>query len=897
MEYKVLVWNSHSIRNKFTELSILVDRLSIDIILISESWLTDKDNFILPNFTIYRADRSRGGCAILIKSIIPHFGFEKIQSNYAEACTISIYVDNQVVKISSIYCSPSSSRSQSKSFFERIVTKPGPHIIAGDYNCKNIEWNNASNDHKGIDLYHLLDHHNYSIYPPNEPTLYPYVGDPSCVDFVVSKQFHQLSQVNVLNDLSSDHLPLSFSIFCNARAAESQLPLNLSKTNWPKFRKLVEIGCNNLTYNNLSSAPFIDTVISQVNNIITESLSCSSPRRKPLMLRYNYSETVKNLIQNRNFYRNLFKRSRDPAFKSSVNLLNRLIRQHVRTEKLKQFEDKLCSLSYADNSLFRHVKSSKRKRHVIPPLKVNDTLVYSSKDKAEVLAQNFQNSFSITLNSSSKFQTIVDSSVQTLSTLSCQVLDNIIESEVCSVLKSLKPNKACGLDNIPNRALSSLCSSQCFVSLLTGIFNACLNLCYFPSTWKIAKIHPIPKSSKNSSSPDDFRPISLLSCLGKCFEKLILNRLSDFECDNKIIIKEQCGFRSQLSTVHQILRIVEKASFGFNNNKSTGIVLLDLRKAFDSVWHEGLIHKLCSYNYPTYLIKIINSYLFNRTAFVSVDSTDSAHFDVLSGVPQGSLIAPHLFNLFINDIPIPRKGHLSLFADDTAYFIEVPWKNLKGLKNELLNTLNVLQSYFTDWKISLNDSKTEFSVFSKSTKMIKKMEDDTIVFNGKSFRWQKSVKYLGVFLDNKLTFKQHIDHSLSKAKALCFSVLYCLLKRNSPASFDSKLRIYKAYVRPILTYGCPVFANSAKCHINKLQLLQNKVLRMIFNTHWQDFTSTNELHDSCKLPLITDFIKLLTKRFYSRVVSLDNELYSTLGQYSQESLSFRVKHKLPKSFA
>jgi hypothetical protein len=324
------------------------------------------------------------------------------------------------------------------------------------------------------------------------------------------------------------------------------------------------------------------------------------------------------------------------------------------------------------------------------------------------------------------------------------------------------------------------------------------------------------------------------------------------------------------------------------------MALLDLRKAFDSVWHEGLVHKLIMYKYPIYLIKLILSYLSNRTAFVVCQSAFSFHFDVTSGVPQGSLIAPHLFNVFINDIPIPSKGHLSLYADDTAFFVQFPWKNLKSIKSELSKTINRLHNYFNDWKIRLNESKTEFIVFSKSSKMIQKVSNDSINFNGEQFSFKDSVKYLGVVLDRKLTFKHHIDSLISKASAVTYSSLYCLLSRNSSASVDSKIRIYKSFIRPILTYACPVFINSALCHLNKLQLFQNKVLRMILNVNWFDFKSVNEIHNTANMPLVTDFISRLTANFYEKVAHHSNDLYSSLGQYDNDSLSFRVKHKLPK---
>jgi hypothetical protein len=174
------------------------------------------------------------------------------------------------------------------------------------------------------------------------------------------------------------------------------------------------------------------------------------------------------------------------------------------------------------------------------------------------------------------------------------------------------------------------------------------------------------------------------------------------------------------------------------------------------------------------------------------------------------------------------------------------------------------------------------------------MADDSISINGKSFRWKESVKYLGVILDNKLLFRQHIDFSIQKASSVCFSSLYCLLGRKSPVSADSKLRIYKSYIRPILHYACPVFANAANCHLNKLQLFQNKALRMIMNINWFNFKTTKEIHDSCNIPLISEFISRLTDNFYRKVVHHPNDLLSSLGQYDYDSLSFRAKHKLPK---
>jgi hypothetical protein len=178
--------------------------------------------------------------------------------------------------------------------------------------------------------------------------------------------------------------------------------------------------------------------------------------------------------------------------------------------------------------------------------------------------------------------------------------------------------------------------------------------------------------------------------------------------------------------------------------------------------------------------------------------------------------------------------------------------------------------------------------------MISRMRDDKISFNNSSFDWKESVKYLGIVLDSKLTFKNHIEYAIQKASNVCYSSLYCLLKRKSPVSLDSKLRLYKSVVRPILSYGCPVFVNAANCHLKKLQLFQNKILRMIHDVNWDDFKSNEEIHTISKVPFLATFFDKLSNNFYARVSNHSNELFSNLGQYDKDSLTFRLKHKLPK---
>jgi hypothetical protein len=888
-----MIWNAHSVRCKFNEISNFLIQNSIDIAFFTETWLEQNDNFNVPNYSCYRADRLRGGALILINSNIPHSSFTKINFSYGESASITVHFDNGVdIILSSIYISPSASRQQAKEFFSKILNRAGSHLVAGDFNCKHKEWNNNSNQHKGVDLCNLLNNLNFNILIPDKPTHIPYHGELSTIDFALNKSPLNCSQLKTLNELSSDHLPVCFSSSMNLTFNDNNSYFKFAKANWKKFQRLVDYKISNEIFE-LDTKDQIDSSIVKLNSILMDCMNSSIPRVKSNHLRYKFSDKIKILTRSRNHFRNLYQRTGDPAYKSSVNQLNRMIRNQIGEDKRNQFKEKLQELTMENNSLFKFTKSLKKKRFSLPPLKEADKEAFSDKEKADMIADSFLKVHLNSVQSKSIFEDDVKESVNFVKSLPVSDYEEFTGDEISSVLAMLKPNKAPGPDSIPNNALKALSNSRCFSNFIKRLFNSCVDLAYFPGDWKVAKIMAIPKTSPVSSNPTDFRPISLISTVGKVFERLILIRLNKFEEENNIIIKQQFGFMSKHSTVQQILRITEKSSLGFNKNKSVGVVLLDLKKAYDSVWHEGLIHKLNRLGYPNYLVKLIVSYLDSRKAFVRINNSDSLIFIIPAGVPQGSIISPHLFNIFINDIPVPKNGDLALFADDTAFFYQSTWKNLNSIKNHLTKALHSFQSFFNEWKIFLNESKTEFIVLTKSSKMLRKAASDVIKFNNIDLNWKNQVKYLGVILDSKLNFKQHIDFVLQKAKKLAFSTLYCLLKKNSYVSSDLKVRIYKSIIRPVFSYACPIFINCARSHLNKLQTFQNKLLRMIFNVNWDDFVSNQHLHLLAHIPKTDDFFEKLTVRFYQRCDNHHNSYIANLGKYKQDSLDYYVKHRLP----
>ncbi|GBP03474.1 Probable RNA-directed DNA polymerase from transposon BS [Eumeta japonica] len=270
-------------------------------------------------------------------------------------------------------------------------------------------------------------------------------------------------------------------------------------------------------------------------------------------------------------------------------------------------------------------------------------------------------------------------------------------SEVQTLVKSLKTRKAPGLDGVSNKAIK--CFSQPLLSLLVAIFNACLRNCYFAPAWKEAQVIGIHKPGKPRDLPASYRPISLLSGLAKLYERVLKTRLSAHLLGKGLIIDEQFGFRPAHSCPQQVFRLVEYVTEGFKSKQKTVAVFFDVAKAFDMMWHAGLVYKLYSLQVPDRLIFIIQNYLSNRYFTCRHERTHSTRRLIRAGVPQGSALSPLLHSAYTNDIPIPTSGvQLALFADDTALYYKSRNRSSRSTLH-LQRAIDELGQCFRLWRI------------------------------------------------------------------------------------------------------------------------------------------------------------------------------------------------------
>ncbi|GFU63228.1 probable RNA-directed DNA polymerase from transposon BS [Trichonephila clavipes] len=330
---------------------------------------------------------------------------------------------------------------------------------------------------------------------------------------------------------------------------------------------------------------------------------------------------------------------------------------------------------------------------------------------------------------------------------------------------------------------------------------------------------------------------------------MILNRLNQHCLARNIIIPEQHGFVTKCSTVTQLLRVTELVHTGFQNHQATGMLFVDIAKAFDKIWHDGLISKM----------------------IVRVENCLSSPRPVKSGIFQGSLLGPRLFNLYINDIPKADNVHLAMYADDTAVISQNTY-NFKIIER-LQNYITKLQLWLVAWKIKVNASKSASLLFTKQ-RCIGNLPNIYIFYQ--PVPWVTECKYLGFILDAKLNFYPHIRAALQKVAGMS-QTLNCLTSRKCKLPIRHKVLLYKLFLRPILLYASPIWASAAVPHLKKLHVFQNKHLRKITNAPW--FVRNEILHKDLKIDPILDFFKNQSKKFFDRLHQLPNQSIRVIPAY------------------
>ena len=461
--------------------------------------------------------------------------------------------------------------------------------------------------------------------------------------------------------------------------------------------------------------------------------------------------------------------------------------------------------------------------------------------------------------------------------------------EIILIIDSFDNNKAQGPYSIPTDVLKIIKSNICYP--LKEIINLSFATGIYPTKLKIARVNPIFKNKGDPLNFSNYRPISLLSNINKIFEKLVYSRLYSFLNLHNSIYDLQFGFRAKHSTNHALISLTESIREALDNGNFACGIFIDLQKAFDTVDHFILLKKLEHYGIRGRANEWFQSYLSNRQQFVSINGFESKPLAMNYGVPQGSVLGPLLFLIYINDLHNAIKYSTTLhFADDTNLLAVN--ESLKKLQKQVNLDLRFLCNWLKANKISLNASKTELVIFRHPNKPIN--YDLKIKINGKKLIPSSFIKYLGILIDCHLNWQIHSNDLATKLSR----AIGMLSKIRHYVKFATLRMIYYGIFSSLLFYGSQIWGQSNSQSINKLQILQNKALRIL--TFNPPRTSAGPLFKECKILKLADNVKL--QNFLFAYDNLKNTLPSALKDslntvdnvHRHETRSFTYKqYELP----
>lgn len=729
-------------------------------------------------------------------------------------------------------------------------------IIGGDLNAKHRNWGSRLNSPKGNELYRAINSINGATISSGSPTYWP--SDrrkiPDCIDFFVLKGIATpYTDIENASDLSSDHSPIILTLSNRLIEKPTRSHITNKNTDWDLFKQRVSEKIN--LQIRLKTREELDWAVAHIQSTLIESAKAATPKPKeayPTTIRY--PRMIIEAVRERRKARHRWQTTRDPADKTRFNKLSKKVKDLIRENDNETFELQLAELDATretDYSLWKMARKNKPLKYV-PPIRTTDSdWARSDKEKAKVFADHLEKVF--------QPNEAESDIVPAPERMEGSTIKQFTPREIKNIINKLKTRKAPGLDSITAKILQE--APKKALVMLTYIFNGILRLRYFPKAWKRAKIIVIPKPGKALEEPESYRPISLLAIISKVFEKLLSNRLNGLLQELHIIPDYQFGFRRKHASLEQVHRIAAVARNALEAKEYCCAVFLDISQAFDKVWIDGLIHKISQY-LPAQIIEILESYLLNRTFQVHYGESTSEIKPILAGVPQGSVLGPLLYVLYTADLPCLNDITMATFADDTA--ITAIHKNYLIATNKLQEALNVFSSWARQWRIKINKSKSKKVDFA-----LRPHASQHVTLENEIVPMAPHTKYLGIHLDQKLNWKTHILKKRNEVK-LRFRSIFWLFHPRNKLSLQNKRLLYITTLRPIWSYGAPLWGCAAESNIKILQRLQNTILRKMTGTPW--YVRNETLHNDLAIETAKQYMKRIATSYEDRLHRHTNTL-------------------------
>ena len=819
-----LYTNADNLMNKRLELEATIDVNNPDVILVTEyapkncTVQTADSELQIEGYSLFtNSQKCKRGVLIYARTGLgasPSVVSDMCAFDESCWCEISL-ANNDRLLLGCIYRSPNSPNENNdqmrKDLTEITNSKSYSHIlICGDFNYPGINWEKETSTSKREKEFIETSRDCFLYQNVTQPTHFRPNQQENTLDLIFTNEEGMISKIAHNAPLGkSHHSALTFSLECYKQKTKfipsyiykkanfNEMRTTLKTTNW--VEKLDASTCEEAW--KIFSDKLEEVTAKSVPK--TKPPSNKTKSKKPPWMADKLTDKIK---QKQKLFRK-YMETRD----NEDHKMYRRSRNQVRWEcrqAAKNHERSIANDAKSNpKGVFNYAKKKMKTKTGIADLTKEDgSLAYSSEEKANVLNDFFSSVF--TIEDKTNIPNIPrQKNVQPITTI------KIKESEVRKRLEKLNPNKATGPDGIPPRILKELANE--IAEPLTIIMNKSMLEGKIPLIWKKANVVPIFKKGKKNI-PGNYRPVSLTCVLCKVMEAIVREQIVEHLKKNNLISGAQHGFVGGRSCATNLTKAMEDWTDALENDEATDIIYLDFAKAFDTVPHERMLHKLNSLGIQGQALDWIRSFLSERTQKVVVDGEESEQRDVASGIPQGSVLGPMLFVCFVNDLPDEVKSSVLLFADDTKLYASVPENH-----EQIQEDLDKLQDWSGDWQLRFNAGKCKVMHLGKQTDPASyKMRGKDGMIELEETEMEKD---LGVNVDNKLAFDNHIHIQTKKA-----SKLLALIRRTF-VHLDEKILplLYTAIVRPHLEFCNTIWHPLWKKDKEMLEDIQRRATRMI----------------------------------------------------------------------
>ena len=885
-------WNLNSIiAHDYLRVSLIEAYNSVynyDLIGIVETHLdstVEEDRLALNGYTFIKNNHpqnvKRGGVGLYIKDSLASKNRSDLVT-LPECILYEIQCNKKKYFFAVIYRSPNQSPEEFDNFetnFQLMLSKmhaknPFCVIVTGDFNCRSTQWWEDDIENNEGRLFETLASDNGLHQLISEPT--HLMGDSkSCIDLIFTDQPNLIIESGVQPSLHEQcHHQI---VYGKSSVSNIALPLYThkiwfyDKADFLAIRKSIEMFAwhehlDSVTCPNEQVKLLNEVLLNIYSNFIPNKVKTIRPCQVPWI-----TPAIKNFLRKKNRAYKSFVRSGRPDDK--LKGIQRMIAEGARLieEAKRNYFFKaaktLANPGTSSKTYWTLINTvlNKAKIPMIPPLLENGLFVTDFTEKAQIF-----NDFFIlqctTIDTGSEIPQDIPVTTTVISDFA------ISDEKILNILRSLNPNKAHGWDELSVRMIKL--SDDALVLPPKIIFANCLRRGLFPEIWKHANVVPVHKKNEKNLK-GNYRPISLLPIFGKILERLVYHSLYSHLVSCEVLDPNQSGFRPGDSTVNQLLSITHTIFQAFDCNPPLDVrsVYLDISKAFDRVWHDGLIYKLKRCGVSGQLLLLIQSFLSGRKQRTVLNGQSSNWGEISAGVSQGSILGPLFFLVYINDLAVGLKCNVKLFADDTSLFTVVEDSNTAA--SDMNHDLDLISQWAHTWRMSFNPDPQKQAV--ELTFSRKKFEIDhpVILFNDIPEKKVTEHKHLGIILDSKLSFSAHINSAISKARKGIGLLKYLL--KYLPRHTLSKL--YKLYVRPHLDYGDVIYHIPAKvCEFSQNIILSNLMEKLESVQYSAALAVTGTWRGTSREKLYTELgWESLSSRRWSRRLTLFYKIINNLS--------------------